>query len=307
MVRPLALAATLALFTVLGACGDKPEPAGGGAAAKPVIYTTFYPTTYFTQRLAGDLVTVVCPVPADEDAIFWKPDDATVARYQKADLIVVNGADFEKWVLATSLPQARVVDTAKPFAAGFVKFEKAVTHSHGPAGEHAHEGIDGHTWLDPINAKVQAGEIAKALAKLLPAHAATFEANLKALRADLDALDAGLKTVTEKLAGAPLLASHPAYNYVAKRYSWNVKNLDLDPGEMPSDEAFAAIKALLAEHPAKIILWESFPLSEIAKRFAEELGLRSVEFSPCELVDPEALAGGEDYLSVMKRNLANLM
>jgi zinc transport system substrate-binding protein len=306
MTGQLRLFTILASLAALGACGGEVEKAGGGAAGKPVVYTTFYPTTYFTTRIAGDLVDVVCPVPPDEDAIFWKPDDATVARYQKADLIIVNGADFEKWVLATSLPEAKVVNTAKPFAAEFVKFEKAVTHSHGPAGEHAHEGIDGHTWLDPVNAKIQAGEIAKALSKLLPAHAATFEARRRALDADLDALDAGFRKAAEKLAGAPLLASHPAYNYAAKRYGLNVKNLDLDPEEMPADETFATIKALLAEHPAKIVLWESFPSGEIAKRFAEELGLRSVEFSPCELMAPEALAGGQDYLTVMRRNLANL-
>ncbi len=305
------MARWLAVLVVAGAlcaCGGKggEGKAGPGGRAKPVVYTTFYPTTYFVQRIAGDLVEVVCPVPPGEDAIFWQPDDAAIGAYQEADLIVVNGAGLEKWVATASLPESRMVDTAKPFAAEFLRFEKTVNHSHGPAGEHAHEGIDGHTWLDPVQAKVQAGEIEKALARLLPAHAAAIAARARALRADLDALDAGLREASAALGGQPLLASHPAYNYVARRYGLNLRNLDLDPETMPDDATFAAIRDVLLTHPAKLILWESSPGEEIAKRFEAELGLRSVEFSPCELMDPAARAKGEDYLVVMNRNLANL-
>ena len=38
----------------------------------------------------------------------------------------------------------------------------------------------------------------------------------------------------------------------------------------------------------------------------QELGLTSVVFSPCELMDPAELSAGADYLSVMRKNLADL-
>jgi zinc transport system substrate-binding protein len=293
----------LVIAICLAGCGDgggTPAPATGG---KPVVLTTFYPTLYFVQRIAGDLVTAECPVPEDEDAIFWQPDDAMVGRYQKADLIVLNGAEFAKWVAKVSLPAARVVDTAKPFEKDFVRFEQATTHSHGPAGEHAHEGIDGHTWVDPVNAKIQAGEIHAALVRLLPDEKAKLDEGLAALLKDLDTLDAGFRALEGK---PPLLASHPAYNYVMKRYGWNLANLDLDPESMPSDADFAEIAKTLEKHPAKFLLWESEPLPEIAKRFRDELGVESITVSPCELMSKEDLAAGQDYLSVMKANLETL-
>ena len=40
--------------------------------ARPLILTTFYPTTYFTQRIVGDYCDVECPVPNDADPIFPK-------------------------------------------------------------------------------------------------------------------------------------------------------------------------------------------------------------------------------------------
>jgi zinc transport system substrate-binding protein len=299
--RRLSLA-LLALCLVVG-CGDQDTTDVPETGGKPVVMTTFYPTLYFVRRIAGDLVDVRCPVPEDEDAIFWQPDEATIGRYQKADLIVVNGAEFEKWVAKTSLPTARVVDTAKLFEKDFVRFEHATTHSHGPAGEHAHEGIDGHTWVDPVNAKAQAAEIHRALVKLLPGKKAALDAGLAALTKDLDDLAAGFASLTGK---PPLLASHPAYNYLAKRYGWNLANLDLDPETMPEDEIFASMKEKMEAHPAKYLLWESTPKPEIAARFRDELGITSITFSPCELMSQADLMTGKNYLTVMKANLEAL-
>ncbi len=271
-----------------------------------MIYTTFYPTKYFAERIGGDKVEVVCPVPADEDAIFWMPDAKTIVAYQKADLIVLNGAGFARWVALVSLPEARVVDTAKPFRDKFIRFKKAVTHTHGPAGAHGHQGIDGHTWVDPVNAKVQAAEIARAMKKRFPGHKDAFETGWRSLAGDLDELHEKLTELARRYDGQPILASHQAYNYIARRYGWNVTSLDLDPEAMPDDRTFTDIKGLQGTKPAKYILWEAYPTAEIARRFKDELGLESVEFSPCELLSEEEIAGGLDFMKVMKTNIENI-
>ena len=299
----------IAVFFALVSCSGETSPAegekgSGNHDASLSVYTTFYPTEYFAKRIGGDLVQVVCPVPDGEDAIFWKPDAAAIQSYQKADLIVLNGAGFAKWVAQVSLPENRVIDTARPFESEFVRYETAASHSHGGKGEHTHEGIDGHTWLDPVNAKVQASEIFKALKARIPNHVDDLGKRYRALCEDLDKLDEGLKSIDPT---TPLLASHPAYNYLVQRYKWKkLRNLDLDPEEMPSDQVFASIREGLEEHPTKIILWEGEPNPEIAKRFADELGLKSVVFSPCELLKAEERSAGVDYLSVMRDNLKRL-
>ncbi|MGE3166041.1 MAG: metal ABC transporter substrate-binding protein [Planctomycetota bacterium] len=281
--------------------GPKSVPGAGGGL--PVVYTTFYPTEYWAERLGRGFVDVHCPVPEDEDPIFWEPTPAEIAAFQKADLIIVNGASFEKWIAQATLPTGRVVDTALPFASEFITFEKATTHSHGPKGEHTHAGIDGHTWLDPNLAKIQAGEVLAALARLVPQHADELRARHQALVKDLDDLDRALRSLAPRTPGQWLLASHPAYNYLARRYDWKIANLDLDPEQMPDEAALTQIGAVLAQQSARAIIWESAPDPEIADRLRERFDLESFVVSPCELLGAMERKAGVDYIGVMKTNV----
>ena len=301
-----AVVTVLVAAMLLGAGCGKKAPTSAAPTGKPSVYTTFYPTKYFAERIGGDLIDVVCPVPADQDVIFWMPDAKAILAYQKADLVIINGAEFCKWVQRVSLPASRVVNTARPFEADFITFGHAPVHSHGEGGKHAHEGLDGHTWVDPVNAKRQADEIRKALVKRFPKQKAAFEKGFGLLAQDLEALDTQLKAYQTTYKNQPLLASHPAYNYIAKRYGWNLVSLDLFPEEMPSDEAMQGIKEVLKTHPTKYLIWETYPKKEIAERLQKELGLVSIEFSPCELLSDAELDAGTDYLTVMQRNLKNI-
>jgi zinc transport system substrate-binding protein len=300
-VLALSLAALLPLG--LAGCGGKDEPKAPPARATPEVWTTFYPTTWMTRRLAGLDAKVVCPLPADEDPIFWKPSDADLKGYQAADLVIVNGAEFEKWVAGASLPLARVVDTAAAFKADWVRFEHAQTHSHGGGAAHTHQGLDGHTWLDPQLAVKQARAIHAGLSRLLPAKRAALDERLAALVRDLDGLDAALKALGTQPEGS-LYASHPAYNYLAKRYGWRVVNLDLDPEAMPEEAALADLKAKLAKAPGAFLLWESTPQPAIAERLAKEHGLTSLTVEPCETETDAKDADG--YLTRWKQNVEQL-
>ncbi len=301
------LSGTAIALVIISGCGQQTtQKQVITGTVKPTVYTTFYPTRYFVERIAGNSVKAICPVPEDADAIFWMPGATIIQEYQKADLIVLNGAGFAKWIGKVSLPESRVVNSSKALSDRFIDFNDTVVHSHGKLGEHAHEGLDGHTWVDPVNARIQAKEIASALMKRFPQNRQLYEKGFSALAKDLDALDETLKEYQKAYRNQPILASHPAYNYIAKRYKWNIRNLDLDPNEMPSEQVMKKIAGILKEHPAKYLLWESAPTRAIAERFQNELGLKSIEFSPCELLSAEELDHGSDYISVMRGNLQTI-
>ncbi|RLA05886.1 MAG: zinc ABC transporter substrate-binding protein, partial [Gammaproteobacteria bacterium] len=60
--------------------------------------TVNYPLAYFAERIGGEQVEVGFPVPADVDPAFWSPAADAVAAYQAADVIILNGATYAKWV-----------------------------------------------------------------------------------------------------------------------------------------------------------------------------------------------------------------
>ena len=276
-------------------------PLSGQTSARPPhryqIYTTSYPLFYVTKRLVEDRADVFFPAPPNEDPAFWRPAREVVRRYQQADLILLNGAAFEKWVDTTSLPLNTQVDTSAPFKAEWIMFPEVITHSHGPHGAHSHGNIDFNTWLDPLLLVRQAETAEAALERLSVRPEAELRQRGQQLRRDLEALDRQLQNLPQVLLHQPLLASHPVYGYLARRYHWDLHSVHWEPDEPVPPAQWAAFDALRARHPGKIMLWEQEPLPEVRTEL-QKRGVRPVVFHTC---GNQPTAG--DYLQAMQQNL----
>lgn len=262
------------------------------------IVAANYPLAYFAERIGGARVAVDLPAPADEDPSFWKPNAKAVADMQKAELILLNGADYEKWLPRVTLSKFKLADTSASFKDHFIKIENAVTHSHGPGGMHSHDGLANNTWLDFEQAQKQAEAVAEAMARKRPELKTVFMENLKPLQTELAELDAQLKAAAKP--GLPLLGSHPVYHYLARRYGLNLKSVHWEPNEMPAQAEWDGLKKILASHPAKTMIWESQPSADIAAKL-KAIGVDSLLFNP----GPNRPESG-DFLEMMKKNLENL-
>lgn len=192
------------------------------------------------------------------------------------------------------------MDTSKAFAERLIAIEDAVTHSHGPEGEHSHTGTASTTWLDFQQASLQAQAIAAALSRQQPTLQDTFMQNLQALKQDLAALDEQLAELVVKQPELPLLASHPVYQYLARRYGLKLRSLQWEPQQLPDEAQWQELAAILQQHPARWMIWEAEPAPEAVAKLSE-LGVQSVVFDPCANVP----ANG-DWLSVMRANVNNL-
>ncbi len=263
------------------------------------VYTVNYPLLYFAQRIGGEHVDVVFPAPPDVDPAHWSPDPETVSAYQDADLILLNGAGYAAWVQRASLPE-KLLDTSAAFRDSLILMEDMLTHGHGPSGEHTHKGTAFTTWLDPTLAREQAAAIAQAFARARPGREAHFREGLAGLDADLQELDERLTAITRALDNAPLVFSHPVYQYLERRYALNGRSLHWEPDEPPDVVSWRGLKRLLDDHPTRIVVWEGEPLARTA-RMLEALGLRNVVYAPCGNAPREG-----DWLSVMHENTRRL-
>ncbi len=287
--------AWLALMTAAGCARSESQPAGT-TDGTPVVYVVNYPLRYFAERIAGDEVDVHFPAPAGEDPAFWQPGAEVIGAYQSADLIVLNGARYAKWIAMASLPASKMIDTSSAFDDRLISIEEGATHSHGPTGEHAHAGTVSTTWLDFDLAIAQAQAVHDALAKLRPDKADRFEANFNALKNDLAGIGAQMTAIARLIDNEPLIASHPVYQYWARRYGLDVRSVMWELDVVPDDRAISALKSLIAAYPATVMIWEGDP-DPRSVQLLETFGLRSAVFDPCGNVPDEG-----DFMTVMKHN-----
>ena len=275
--------------------------AGKSTAAETLtVYVVNYPLKYFAKRIGGEHVQVVFPAPAEVDPAYWIPDTATIAAYQQADLILLNGAGYAGWVEKVSLPRSKLINTSRDFKDQYITIESAVSHSHGPGGAHAHEGAAFTTWIDFNLAARQAKAIADAFSRKRAGQQKIFQKNYSALARELMAIDQKIKELTSKEASMPLLGSHPVYDYFARRYGLNMQSVHWEPDEAPTDAKWAELQTLLAKHPAQWMIWEGEPMKESIQRL-KAIGVDSLVFDPCGNIPDQG-----DFLSVMRQNVENL-
>ncbi len=285
-------------------CAENPEEKRihGGAPGKPVIAAANYPLAYFAGRLADDFAIVLFDVPPDEDPAFWEPTDAQVRSIQEADLILLNGATYAKWATTRTLPYEETVITTGPFDDKLIRIEGSSRHTHRKDAEaHSHDGLAFTPWLDFTQASTQATEIALALGEKFPGRKETVMHRLESLQKDLADLDTTMAAASSKLQNAPVIVSHPVYQYWARAYDIVAPSLLWEPGLEISSDDMAALTGIQKKHPgAKYFIWEDTPLPQnIAK--LKNAGLTSIVISPCGN-RPET----GDFLSIMRANISAL-
>ena len=290
-IRNLTLLFSVLLLTV---------PLSARPAGKLTVYTVNYPLRYFSERIGGEHIDVHFPAPVNVDPAFWSPNVETIAAYQRADLIILNGANYAQWVGRVSLPRLRLVDTSSSFSDRLITEQSSVTHSHGPGGEHAHSGTAFTTWLDFNQAIQQARAILEELQRKRPDAGDYFAENFKSLEQDLLALDTEMLSLSEKVAGRLFMASHPIYQYLARRYRLNIDAMIWEPDKFPSEEQWQRFSQRLQQQPVQWILWEGEPLEKTRQRLSE-MEVSVVVFGPCMNVPAKG-----NFLTVMWQNVQNL-
>ena len=290
----------LAVLCLIFAITNAPSTAEGAQHDKPTIAVVNYPLKYFAERIGGDRIKVVFPIPPDVDPAFWLPEPNGVLAFQAADLILLNGATYSKWLNKVSLPRRKLVNTSQSFKDQYIEVKDLTTHRHGPQGAHAHAGKAFTTWIDFQLAIQQAEAVHAALERLVPEQKKQFETNFSRLKDDLLALDRRIKEIVTNERVQPLVASHPVYDYFARRYGLNIRSVFWEPDDVPSATQWRELEAILKDYPAEWMIWEGEPNPDSVDKL-KSMGVKSLVFDPSGNVPDQG-----DFLTVMKRNVENL-
>jgi zinc transport system substrate-binding protein len=286
----------LAAMILFAGCKEEEQPT---LKHGKQVFASNYPLAFFAETISGKSERVIFP-EIDGDPVFWKPSVSDIAAMQQADVILINGATYEKWLDKVSLPKERVVDTSVSFQAQHISTENVMTHSHGPTGAHSHTGTAFTTWIDLTQAILQAEAAKDAMIAAGIGPREQLQKNFVNLKGQLRTLDESIESMVKGASEVPLLASHPVYQYFSRRYQLNVRSVLWEPDSLPDEAMWKELEEMKREHPAAWMIWEDEPLPESVERL-KEIGIQSVVFNPCGNRPDEG-----DFMTVMKSNIENL-
>ena len=201
-------------------------PAKLAAGEKLQVVATTSIVAYIARNVGGDAIqiTMLLPLGADPHTFQGSPRD--VAALSDAHLILTNGAGLEEFLeplIESAAPKGPVVALSDGITLRQLEqHEEHDEHEEGEEheGEHHHEGADPHTWTTPANVIIFAQNAERALSVLDPTNAETYRANANAYVAQLQELDAWVKSQIETIPAEnrKLVTDHMAYGYYADRY-----------------------------------------------------------------------------------------
>lgn len=300
-MKNLILVLAIAGIFLTSCRGEKSQISGSNKDSSGMVrvFAVNYPLAYFAQRIGGEDVEMINPIPEDIDPAYWQPK-SSMNEIQSVDLILANGAGYAKWMEKVSLSSSKIVNTSAGFKDKFIEIKDGPTHSHGGDGAHSHTEIAFTTWLDFKLAIVQASAVKDALVRLIPDKAAALNQNFNGLKDELGMLDARIETLAIGVADKAIIGSHPVYQYLSQGYGLNIKSFHWEPDVMPTTVEWRDFELLAEKQKVNKMLWENNPNAEITDRL-NEIGMTIIVFNPCGN-KPEI----GDFMSVMTENLRQL-
>lgn len=298
LVRPMTAVLALALAP-LGACRPSDPAAARATEGRIAVCVSIQPLAYFVERVGGSHVRIETLVGAGQSPHTFEPTPQQMAWLARANVAFSVGMPFEARLLDQARkqrPELRVVDAAQ----GLTFLFGACTHDHDHgAHEHGAEERDPHVWLDPLRAKTMAANIARALGECAPQRRAEFERNLRALHADLDALDERLRTSLAAYSGRAFLVFHPAYAYFAERYGLEMLAVEVD-GKEPTPRQLVELVERVRAAGVRAVLIEPQYSAASAAALAREIG---AEVLPIDDLARDYLNNMEDIAAKVIRSM----
>lgn len=281
------------------------------------VLTTLNYLRYATQQIGGEYVDVIALTNPEQDPHYVTPTPRMNQRAYNADLFIEHGLNLDMWATnvidASGNPKIQRGSQGHLLATLNIPIKELPTEVSRSWGD-IHPQGNPHAWLDPLNMKIIAENIAAQLSQLDPSHAPIFQKNLQSFKDRIDERMFGeqlLKTLGAKggdiltrrarygelipwlqsrnllhllggwmkqaqaLSGKKVVSYHKTYVYFAERFSLQiVAELEEKPGIPPPPQRRDAIVEQIKREGVKVILNDSFYSREAADYVASKTGAK---------------------------------
>lgn len=270
------------------------------------VVTTFYPMYDFTKEVVGDEGNVKLLIPAGTEPHDFEPSAKEQAEISDADVFVYNSSDMEFFVDSlkdsVATDKTLMIEAAKGIDRLDTK-EEEHEHEGETSDSHSHE-YDPHVWLDPVLAIKEVQTIASDLGKKYPDKKETFDKNAAAYIKKLETLDQKYNDELKGAANRTFVTQHAAFAYLANQYGLTQAAISgVSPDQEPTPSRLAELKDFVKKENIKVIYFEENASSKVAETLSSETGVKLEVLNPLESLTNEQIKAGENYISVMEKNL----
>jgi zinc/manganese transport system substrate-binding protein len=299
----------LALCIVVACVAALPALPTRAQAAPPRIVAGFSILADMTRELAPAGAEVTSLVGPNADAHVFEPSPADGRHLAQADLVVVNGLNFEGWVdrlIKVSGYRGPVVVASR----GLKLPPSRTPHEGNDRKGHDHHGaVDPHAWQNLAYARIYVANISSALAARWPERQAEIESRRVAYLARVDELD---RRVRDSLNTIPrdqrrVITSHDAFGHFGAAYCVDfLAPQGWDTHSEPSAAAVARLIRQIRQQGVRAVFIENISDPRLVERIAQEAGVR---VGGTLYSDALSLPGGpaDTYLKLIEHNARTLV
>ena len=258
------------------------------------VVASFSILSDFVREVGGERVDVTALVGANGDVHVYTPAPQDAKKVADARLLIINGLGLEGWLprlLQSSGSKAPIVVASD----GIIPLK---------LGSEA----DPHAWQSVENAKVYVKNIRNALVQADAADADDFRRNADRYLAELDALEAEVRSEIEKIPPErrKVISTHGAFGYFARSYGVEfIAPSGVSTEAEPSARDVAAIIARIKRDKITAVFLENISDERLMRRISEETGARvgGTLYSD-SLTDEKGVA--PTYIAMVRHNIKAL-
>jgi ABC-type Zn uptake system ZnuABC Zn-binding protein ZnuA len=228
-------------------------------AGKIKVVTTTMDLKSIAELIGGDKVSVSAIASGYQNPHFVDPKPSYIIGLSQADLFVTVGLDLETGWSPQLLTSSRNVKIQKG-ANGYVDASTGVSLYQVPSAANRAEGdihIYGnpHYWLDPMNGKQIARNIANGLEKVDPANKALYEKNLTDFNKKIDDKMKEWQSKMAAYKGTKIIAYHNEWVYFEKRFGLEIVDfMEPKPGIPPTPSQMVKVIKEIKSNNIKVII-----------------------------------------------------
>ena len=259
-------AGVLTIALTLAGCGaPNLEVTADVAGEKKQVLTTFTILADMAQNVGGDAIAVESITRIGAEIHGYEPVPSDIAKAQKADLILANGMDLERWFdqflgNLKDVPTATLTEGITP-----------IPIAEGPYGGKPNP----HAWMSPKNALIYVENIRQAFVELDPDNAETYNANAATYSEQLQEIDSQLQSELSELSENQryLVSCEGAFSYLANDY--NLGEIYIWPINAEQQSTPKQLKAVIDKvktNDVPAIFCESTVSDESQKQVAKATG-----------------------------------